>query len=71
MKGDTTRLLQFGYNLGRLQELCGETEKHVLWWKPIDKMVSTVSWRELSDYIDTIKSTIGIEYDAATVSGGC
>ena len=71
MKGDMKRLLQFGYNLGRLQELCGETEKHLVWWKPIDKAVGAGEWQQLSDYIDLIKTTIGIEYDETTVNGGC
>ena len=70
-KGDMGRLLQFGYNLGRLQELCGETEKHTIWWKPVDKMVAAGSWQELSDYIDLMQTTIGIEYDAGVVGSAC
>ena len=75
MIGDTRRVLQFGYNLGRLQELCGETTKHTIWWKPIDsrfaKGMTTGDWSELSSYIDTIQQSLGVEYDPATVKGGC
>lgn len=71
LKGDTGRLLQFGYNLGRLQELCGETEKHVIWWKPVDAAIAGGKWQELSDYIDTMRTAIGVEYDSATVAGAC
>ena len=71
LKGDTRRLLQFGYNLGRLQELCGETEKHVIWWKPVDAAIAAGRWQELSDYIDTMRAAIGVEYDPATVGAAC
>jgi hypothetical protein len=75
MKGDKSRVLQFGYNLGRLQELCGETTKHKIWWKPAEaaftKGMSTGDWSDLSAHVETIKGALGVEYDDATVKSGC
>jgi len=75
IKGDNSRVLQFGYNLGRLQELCGETTKHKLWWKPAEaaftKGMSTGNWADLSTHVETIKGALGVEYDDATVKSGC
>ncbi len=70
-KGDTTRMLQFGYNLGRLQELCGETTHPEVWWKPIEKAIETKQWVELDEYLEELRETLGVEYDKATLEKGC
>jgi hypothetical protein len=75
MAGDTSRVLQFGYNLGRLQELCGETTKHKLWWKPAEtaftKGATNGDWSDLSVHVETMKRVLGVEYEEATLKAGC
>jgi hypothetical protein len=70
-KGDMKRLLQFGYNLGRLQELCGETQHPEVWWKPIELMIQQEKWEDLDSYIDELRDSLTISYDDKTVSSGC
>lgn len=70
-KGDSTRLLQFGYNLGRLQELCGETTHPEVWWKPIETAIGAKDWKELDAYLEELRDALGVEYDKATVEKGC
>lgn len=69
--GDTSRMLQFGYNLGRLQELVGETEHPEIWWKPIETSIQTSSWADLESYIEEIRDTLNVEYDSSTIAKGC
>jgi hypothetical protein len=68
-KGDEGRLLQFGYNLGRLQELCHETRFPSLWWNPIEAMVKEKNWSALLTHIDAMKESMGIEYDGNETKG--
>ena len=67
----TNRILQFGYNLGRLQELVGDTTHPEIWWKPIEKAIEEKNWKELDDYIEDLRETLGVEYDKATLEKGC
>jgi hypothetical protein len=69
--GDTSRLLQFAYNLGRLQELCHETTHPDIWWKPIEKCVDEKDWKGLEDYVEEIRKALGVDYDPATLAKGC
>jgi hypothetical protein len=70
-KGDSSRILQFGYNLGRLQELCGETTHPEVWWKPIEKAIEANHWAELDEYLEELRETLGVEYERATLEKGC
>lgn len=70
-QGDMKRLLQFGYNLGRLQELCGETTHPEVWWKPIETMIQEKSWSELDSYLDELRAGLAVEYDAKVLASGC
>ncbi len=67
----TSRILQFGYNLGRLQELVGDTTHPEIWWKPIEKAIVEKNWKDLDDYIEDLRETLGVEYDQETLSKGC
>lgn len=69
--GNTARMLQFGYNLGRLQELCGETTHPEIWWKPIETAIDSGDWVGLESYIDEIQAVLGVEYDGPTLAKGC
>jgi len=68
---DYSGMLQFGYNLGRLQELCLETNHPEIWWSPIEKMVETQQWGKLFKHIDLISGNLGIEYDTNVLRKGC
>ena len=70
-QGDMKRLLQFGYNLGRLQELCGETAHPEIWWKPFETMINEKKWDELNSYLDELLHSLGISYDEQTVRSAC
>ena len=70
-KGDASRTLQFGYNLGRLQELCSETTHPEIWWKPIEKAIESKDWKGLDEYLDEIRETLNVEYDRSTIEKGC
>jgi len=69
--GDTSRLMQFSYNLGRLQELCGETTHPEIWWTPVEQMLKTNNWDALYEHADTILMAIGAKYDDKTLAKGC
>ena len=70
-KGEMNRLLQFGYNLGRLQELCGETAHPEVWWKPFEVMIKEEKWDELDSYIDELRDSLNISYEEKTITSGC
>ena len=65
------RILQFGYNLGRLQELVGDTTHPEIWWKPIEKAIEEKNWNDLDAYIEDLRDTLGVDYDQATIAKGC
>ena len=69
--GDASRLAQFCYNLGRLQELCMETTHPEVWWKPVEPLLKSGSYDELLDYIEVLRKLIGVEYDEPTLAKGC
>ena len=71
VEGIDIRLVQFAYNLGRLQELCADTTRHDIWWKPIEPLVAARSWAELETYVDSIQTALGVQYDAATLEKSC
>ena len=71
IKDQPIRGYQFFYNLGRLQELLGETKHPEIWWKPIETLLSENKYDELSAHVDTLKDLIGLEYDASVVAKGC
>ena len=63
-EGKPFKYLQFGYNLGRLQEMVDPGEgKHVTWWKPVEPLVEESKWSELSDKIDELLTKTGVSYD--------
>lgn len=68
---DCRRMMQFGYNLGRLQELCGETVYPEIWWRPIEKLVEKEEWGKLFKMIDSISSLLEVEYDENVLRKGC
>ena len=63
------RAYQFFYNLGRLQELLGETTHPEIWWKPLETLVSRQE--DVSAHIDKLKDLVGVEYDEETLKKGC
>jgi hypothetical protein len=65
------RAYQFFYNLGRLQELLGETTHPEVWWKPIEKIVQEGRLAELVSHIDSLQTLIGLAYDTEVLSKGC
>jgi hypothetical protein len=71
LERDVSRILQFGYNLGRLQELCGETLHPEIWWKPIETLVKKEQWGKLFKMIDSIASALDVEYDESVLAKGC
>lgn len=60
--GNTDRILQFGYNLGRLQQLC-ITPDQKIFWQPIEKFINNLDWYGLDAYIDELKEQFSVEYD--------
>lgn len=68
-EGSPFKSLQFGYNLGRLQEMVdgGKEGMNVYWWKPIEPLIEGEKWEELSKKIDEFREKVGKEYDEATI----
>lgn len=71
LENDFSRMFQFGYNLGRLQELCGETNYPEIWWSPIETCVNKQQWGKLFKMIDTIAEILQVEYDENVLRKGC
>jgi len=67
INGDLSRALQFGYNLGRLQELSGYPD-HTIYWQPIEKYFNTKEFVLLDNYIDQLKNQLNVEYDIEVIS---
>lgn len=65
------RSYQFFYNLGRLQELLGETTFPKIWWSPIETFVSTKRYSDISGHVDLLREAIGVSYDDALIAKGC
>ena len=53
-QGDLSRVLQFGYNLGRLQEI-SEKPDHTIFWQPVERLFLAQDWIGLDAYIDTLQ----------------
>lgn len=68
-EGKPFKTLQFGYNLGRLQEMVdgGKPGMHSVWWKPVEPLVESQNWEGLSHQIDLFQVKVGIDYDEATL----
>ena len=64
-KGDLTRTLHVGYNLGRLQEISTKAAKadHPIFWQPVECLFLVQDWNGLDAYIDTIQKRFQIGYD--------
>ena len=70
-KENPIRLYQFFYNLGRLQELLGETTKPGIWWSPIEALINAGNYVALPSHIDKLQELIGLPYDDALIAKGC
>ena len=66
-QGNMTKTLQFGYNLGRLQELSGNPD-HKVYWQPIEKYYNASDFVSLDKYIDDLRILLQIEYDIDIIS---
>ena len=68
-EGKAFKSLQFGYNLGRLQEMVdgGKPNMNEYWWKPVEPLVNEQKWEELSKKIDEFREKVEKQYDEATV----
>jgi len=60
--GNTDKMLQFGYTLGILQQLCNTPEKRIF-WQPIENFIINQYWQSLDIYIDGLKERFMVEYD--------
>lgn len=65
------RSYQFFYNLGRLQELLGETIFPKIWWNPIETLVSSGKYGDIPMHVDLLRDMIGVSYDEALIAKGC
>lgn len=65
------RSAQFFYNLGRLQELLGETKHPEVWWKPIEKILNEGNFQLLPTHVDSLRELIGADYDESVLAKGC
>jgi len=69
--GKPIRAYQFFYNLGRLQELLGETTHPAIWWTPIESLVAAEKYTDLVAHVDRLQTFIGLDYDAELIRKGC
>ena len=61
-QNDFSRILQFGYNLGRLQEI-SDNPDHTIFWQPVERLFLAQDWNGLDAYIDTLQKRFQIGYD--------
>lgn len=69
-EGKPFKSLQFGYNLGRLQEMIdgGKEKMNEYYWKPIEPLVEKGEWDELIKVIDRfLEEKVKGSYDEATL----
>lgn len=68
-EGKPFKSVQFGYNLGRLQEMVdgGKPNMNVIYWKPIEPLIEDKKWEELSEKIDKLRERVEREYDEPTI----
>jgi hypothetical protein len=62
-EGKPFRTLQFGYNLGRLQELCKSIGTYKSWWPPIEKAITKERWDLLAEHVESIRRALDVEFD--------
>jgi hypothetical protein len=65
-KGEEFNALQFGYNLGRLQEMCepGVEGAQKNWWTIAEPLVIAKDWNSLKDVIqDRFRRQSGVDFD--------
>ena len=62
-EGKPFRTLQFGYNLGRLQEICKSIGTYKSWWPPIEKAISKERWDLLAEHVESIRRALDVEFD--------
>ena len=70
-EGKPFKELQFGYNLGRLQEMMDSqvSGAQKYWWSPVEALVESKSWDELLDLIEKFRvDRVKVDYDEATVN---
>jgi hypothetical protein len=63
-QGDLSRTLQFGYDLGRLQEI-SDNPDHTIFWEPVERLFLAQDWNGLDAYIDTLQKRFQIGYDTS------
>lgn len=69
-EGKPFKSLQFGYNLGRLQEMIdgGKEKMNEYYWKPIEPLVEKGEWDKLIKVIDQfMEEKVKGTYDEETV----
>jgi len=70
-EGKPFKMLQFGYNLGRLQEMIdgGKPGMNEYWWKPLEPLVEKSDWESLSKLVDKFREEkVKKDYDMPTVN---
>lgn len=67
MSGDMSRTLQFGYTLGRLQELSGVSDK-TIYWNPVEKFYLNNEFDLLDKYIDELRIKLNSTYNTQIIS---
>ena len=69
-EGSEFKSLQFGYNLGRLQEMMDPVVSGAqkYWWSPVEALVNEKKWDDLLELIEKMRTErLKVEYDEATV----
>ena len=70
-EGQPFKELQFGYNLGRLQEMMDSqvSGAQKYWWSPVEELVNAKNWDGLLDLIEKFRvERANVDYDEATVN---
>jgi len=70
-EGHPFKELQFGYNLGRLQEMMDSqvSGAQKYWWSPVEELVNAKNWDGLLDKIEKFRvERVKVDYDEATVN---
>jgi hypothetical protein len=70
-EGQPFKELQFGYNLGRLQEMMDSqvSGAQKYWWSPVEDLVKAKNWDSLLELIEKFRvERVKVEYDEATVT---
>lgn len=70
-EGKPFKTLQFGYNLGRLQEMIdgGKERMNEYWWKPVEPLIEKADWPELLKVVDRFREEkVKKDYDEKTVN---